>query len=193
MAAAFLKPRRPHWLGDFICPVAAMIVYIADIALLTTNSQTSGLPLLGAFALLIANQLANFQRNRLPPRSNSRCQLRIGITALRAIVLASVHFRRHGFAHRRRAKDRSAAGMCRALHRAQGCRSHPCDRSDEDDLKNGIMVNYTTYVNDGAALLHRCCTSSDKVLVMDMQTRFRMFSDGYRRGVVWQRRPSITH
>ena len=174
VAAAFLKPRRPHWLGDFYLPVAAMIVYIADIALLTTNSQTSGLPLLGAFALLIANQLAEV------PKESLAASQQFSLPYYGSVLLLSALLFLPQFTSDVMALPIAAV---RKIDPPPGCAvrfTEPrvaalilCDRSDEDDLQkwyNGR--NYTTYVNDGAALLRRCCTSSDKVLVMDMQNPF---------------------
>ena len=174
VAASFLKPRRPHWLGDYYLPVAAMIVYIADVALLTTNSQTSGLPLLGAFALLIASQLADVRQDS-PAASQQFSLPYYGSVLLLAALLFLPQFTSDVMAW--------PIAAARKVHPPQSCAvrfTEPriaalilCDRSDEDELQkwyNG--KNYTTYINDGVALLRQCCNSSDKVLAMDMQNPF---------------------
>jgi hypothetical protein len=73
--------------------------------------------------------------------------------------------------------------VLREVHPYSGCaarfaepRVHSlllCESSNDDAAQqwsNGS--NYTTYVNDGVALLQRCCDANDRVLSMDMQNPF---------------------
>jgi len=173
VAASFLKPRMLEWMGDFHLPVAAVIVFIADIALLTTNSQSSGLPLLGVFALLIADRLAD-ARADLPAAHQFALPYYASVLLLSGLLFLPQF-----------TSDVVAlpiAGV-RKIHPPQGCGvrfAEPrvaalilCDHPDEDELQkwsNGR--DYTTYVNDGVALFRAHCKPTDKVLVMDMQNPF---------------------
>lgn len=169
VAASFLKPRRPEWLGDLYLPLAATIVFLADIALLSTNMQHSGLPLLGAFAVLIANRLAD-------PRSDS--SLAANPSALpyfaSVLLLAGLLFLPQ-FAFDVLALPIAAV---RKIHPPPGCAvrfTEPrvvglilCD--GDYKWSNGSV--YTLYVNNGVELLRRYGSPTDKVLTMDMQNPF---------------------
>jgi hypothetical protein len=171
---SFLQPHRPRWFRELNLPLVAITIYLADIALFSTNAQSEGLPLLGAFAILLANRVAEFRND-----SSSSGQ-QFAVPFLASILLIS------GLLFLPQFTDDVAAipiAALRELHPYSGCavrftesRVHPlwlCDSSMEGELQqwsNGS--NYTTYVNDGVALLRRCCDASDRVLAMDMQNPF---------------------
>jgi len=174
MAASFLKTRRSEWLGDLYLPVAAVIVYIADIALLSTNAQTSGLPLLGAFALLVADRLADVA-NTSPVASQEYTLAYCATLLLLAGILFLPQFTSDALA--------LPIAAVRKLHPPPSCSVRftvpriaslmLCDYPDEDETQawsNG--KDYTTYVNDGVVLLRQYANPSDKVLTMDMQDPF---------------------
>lgn len=173
IAASFLKPRRPSWLGDAYLPLTLLAICLGDLALLSTNSQTSGLPLLGAAAFLMANRVADAQI-----RSGILTQpfaLSYGISVL---LLSALLFLPQF------ASDAAAISIAgaRKFKPPQSCatrfsetRVKPlmlCNYAvqDEDKWSNGS--NYTNYVNDGVAMLHRYGKPSDKVMTMDMQNPF---------------------
>jgi hypothetical protein len=174
VAASFLKPPRSEWFGSFYLLVAAIIVYIGDIALLATNMQPSGLPLICAFALLIANRLAD-SRNELSVGSNQFVLPYFASVLLIAGLLFVPQF----------AADVVALPISavRKIHPPPGCSvrfNEPrvaslllCDRGNEDDeMKWSNGSTYTTYVNEGVALLRRYGQPTDRVLTMDMQNPF---------------------
>jgi hypothetical protein len=171
---SFAQSRRPRRFGDLSLPFAAIVIYLADIGLFSTNAQSGGLPLLGAFAILLANRVAEF-RNDSP---NSGQQFALPFCA--ALLLVSGILFLPQFA-----SDVAAIPIAavRELHPYSGCSVRftelrvrslwLCDSSMEGETQqwsNGR--NYTTYVNDGVALLHRCCDANDRVLAMDMQNPF---------------------
>jgi len=173
VAASFLKTRRPEWLGQLYLPIAAIIVFIGDIALLCTNMQISGLPLLGALALLIANRLADSPSDLPVARSQFGLPYYASV-----LLLAGLSFAPQ-FAFDLLALPISAV---RKIHPPSGCGarfSDPrvaglilCDHGDEGDMKWSNGSAYTAYVNDGVDLLHRNANPTDKVLTMDMQNPF---------------------
>jgi hypothetical protein len=172
VAASFLKPRRREWLGELHLPLAAIVVYLGDIVLLTTNAQRTGLPLLGAFALLVANRLAES-----PGDSPSADGPFVRPYYASVLLLSGLLFLPQ------------LAGDAVALSAAAVWKVHPpaacgvrftesrisalllCDRPNELQ-KSGNGSMYTTYVNEGVALLRRHCNPADKVLTMDMQNPF---------------------
>lgn len=174
LAASFLKPQRPEWLGELYLPAAAVVVYIGDVALLATNMQVSGTPLIAAFALLVANRLANsgsdsaVDANRFALPYYASVLLFAGLLFLPQFTADVV------------ALPISAA---RKIHPPPGCAlrfSEPrvvglmlCDRGNEDDeMKWSNGSTYTTYVNEGVSMLRRYGDPTDKVLTMDMQNPF---------------------
>jgi hypothetical protein len=174
VAASFLKPRWPEKLAELHLPLTAMIISIADIALLATNMQPSGLPLLAAFGILVANRLAD------PEFHSSAVGRQLALPFYASVLLL--------------------AGLliwpqlaidALALPAAALLKSHPpascavrftepriadlllCDRPDLNPaLKRSNGSTYTKYVNDGTTLLRKYCKSSDKILTIDMQNPF---------------------
>lgn len=174
VAASFLKTQRPQWLGELYLPVAAVIVCIGDIALLATNMQVSGLPLISALALLIANRLADrgndssVTTNRFALAYYSSVFLFAGLLFLPQFTADLVAL---------------PISAVRKIHPPPGCAvrfSEPrvaglmlCDHGNEDDeTKWSNGSTYTTYVNEGVALLRTYGQPTDKVLTMDMQNPF---------------------
>jgi len=174
IVATFMKPRCADVSKQSYLPVAAIIVYFADIALLSTNAQSAGLPLLGAFAIIVANQVADAKKN-----SPSSAQL-FTLPYYASVLLISGLLFLPQFTSDIVALPIAAA---RKIHPPPGCATRftetgvsdlmLCDRPDGDPAQrwsNGS--NYTAYVDDGVALLRTCCKPTDKVLVMDMQNPF---------------------
>jgi hypothetical protein len=171
---SFLRSPGTRWFRELDLPLVAIVIYLADVALFSTNAQSGGLPLLGAFAIILASQVAKFRDD------SSRSGKQFATPFLAAILLiAGILFLPQFTA------DSASIPIAalRELHPYSGCAvpfTEPrvrslrlCESLDEDNQEqwsNG--GNYTHYVNDGVALLHRCCDASDRVLAMDMQNPF---------------------
>jgi hypothetical protein len=171
---SLLKPRREQWFRELALPLVAVIVYLADVALFSTNAQTGGLPLLGAFAILLASRVAEFRNDSLSSGKQFATPFLASILMVSAILFLPQF-----------TADLTSIPIAafRELHPYSGCAARfsesrvrsllLCETSNEDAAQqwsNGS--NYTTYVNDGVALLHQCCDASDRVLAMDMQNPF---------------------
>jgi hypothetical protein len=168
-----LKPRGQQWSRELALPLVAVITYLADVALISTNAQTGGLPLLGAFAILLAGRVAEFRGD------SSSSGKPFATPFLASILLTSAILFLPQFT-----ADLISIPIAafRELHPYVGCvarfteprvRSLWLCETNEDPAQlwsNGS--NYTTYVNNGVALLHQCCDASDRVLAMDMQNPF---------------------
>jgi len=174
LAAVFLRPRWPERLGELHLPVAVAIVSIADIALLATNMQPSGLPLLAALAILIADRLADSDYRFFT--NERQFSLPYGAAVLlltQLLVLPQLAFDAAAFpvAALRKSHPPSNCAVRFAEPRLSGLIL--CDRPDLNPAQrssNGAA--YTTYINDGASLLLRSSKPTDKVLTMDMQNPF---------------------
>ena len=171
---SFLKPRSQRWFRELDLPLVAAIIYLADVALFSTNAQSGGLPLLGAFAIILASRVAEFRND------SASSERQFATPFLASILLASGVLFLPQFTGDVAAIPFAAL---REVHPYSGCAARfteprvrsllLCEGSIEDasqQWSNG--GNYTSYVNDGVALLHRCCDANDRVLAMDMQNPF---------------------
>jgi hypothetical protein len=174
LAASFLKPRWAERFAELKLLTGVVVISLADIALLATNQQPSGLPLLGAFGILIANRLADPEycfssaEDQFTLRYYASLLLLSGLLIWPQLVLDAL-----------------------ALPAAALLKSHPpptcavrftepritklilCDRADlNPSQKRSNGCAYTNYVNDGATLLRKYCKPSDKILTIDMQNPF---------------------
>jgi hypothetical protein len=171
---SLLQSPRARLFRGLALPLIAIIIYLGDVALFSTNAQSGGLPLLGAFAIVLASRIAEFRND------STSSGKQFAAPFLAAILLISGILFLPQFT-----ADVAAIpiAVLREVHPYSGCAARftesrvrslwLCEGSDEDKQQrwsNG--GNYTTYVNDGVALLHRCCDASDRVLAMDMQNPF---------------------
>ncbi len=151
--------------------VWTLLVLASDSALMLSNCQLKAMPLLGAFAILTANRMSA-ERQR-PAAVDARHDLSYhGCVLVLCALLVMPQFVSDlaGLANGVYLKARvpAATGLVRftELHLA------PLILYDNDSQKEANGSVYTTYVNDGIALLRKCCDSNDRVLTMDMVNPF---------------------
>jgi hypothetical protein len=151
---------------------AAPVVFAADFMIRSTNQQAAGLPLIGVFALAIASRSTALQR-RLPA-AEARASL-AGYLAVLALggVLFLPQF----------ASDMSGLAYG-AFKKARPTHLELAGRFTEPRLAPLILYNtnktsrssngtdYTTYVNDGVALLRRVSAEGETVLTVDQSNPF---------------------
>jgi hypothetical protein len=175
LSASFLNSRARDWWTQLQLPILAVMVYLADIALLTTNCQTGALPLLPVYSLLVINRLvgarnqsrAELRREQLPYHAS--LLMLFGLIFLPSLCsdLAGLAVGAVRKAHPSQA--RSPVRFTEPRLSALILYDRP-DPTDPEIASNGSV--YTTYVNDGTSLLRRYCSSADRVLTMDMQNPF---------------------
>jgi len=173
VAGSFLNRGRRTWRDEYQLPLAAALLYFVEIALLSTNRESPVWPLLPVFTLVVASRMAD-TRNQSPPMMLLDSQLPYHASLfLLCGLLVLPQF------------GSEIAGMAAgAVRKARPSRAESPVRFTEPRLSSLILYNapgavkssngsiYTTYVNDGTALLRRNCDSSDRVLTMDMQNPF---------------------
>jgi hypothetical protein len=171
---SFLRLRREQKNVEFYLPVLAVVVYFADLALFSTNAQSAGLPLLAAFAILLANRVAEYRNDS--PKTGEQFALPFFSSLL---LVSGMLFLPQFTAD---IASLPIAAM-RKFHPSAGCSVRftesrvrsllLCDSSSEnDEQKWSNGSNYVSYVNNGVMLLRRCCAANERVLVMDMQNPF---------------------
>jgi hypothetical protein len=179
LAGSFLFRGRRTWREEYQLPLVAALLYLVEIGLISTNGQGPDWPILPVFSLLVASRTAD-NRNESPAvildsqlPYHSTLILLCGLLFLPQFIAETAGL---------------AAGAIRKAHPS------PVEspvRFTEPRLSSLLLYNspsavksssgsvYTTYVNDGAALLRRNCDSRDRVLTMDMQNPFP-FSLGWQ-------------
>jgi len=174
LAAVFLKPRWPERLGELHLPIAAAIVSIADIALLTTNMQPSGLPLLGALAILIADRLADPEYRSFTDEYQFALPYYASVLLLvQLLILPQLAFDAAAFPIAALRKSHPPSNCAVRFAESRITSLILCDRPDLNPAQRGSNGSaYTTYINDGTTLLLRYSKPTDKVLTMDMQNPF---------------------
>ena len=179
VAGCFLNCGKRAWRDKFQLPLVATLVCFAEIALILTNRQGPTLPILPVFALMVASRMAESRNGSSPVSLDSKLSYHSFLFLLCGLLfLPQFSSEIEGL----------AAGAVRKAHPS---REKGPVRFTEPRLSSLILYNapgamkssngsiYTTYVNDGAALLRRNCDSSDRVLTMDMQNPFP-YSLGWR-------------
>jgi hypothetical protein len=175
LGASFLNgATRSRW-AQLQLPFLAVMVYLADIALLTTNDQFGVLPLLPVFALLVADRLVHARKQLSPESRREQAPYHASLLILssllflpplcsNAVGLAAGTFRK---AHP--SEIRSPVRFTEPRLSALILYDNP-NLVEAQKISNGSA--YTTYVNDGTSLLRRYCSSADRVLTMDTQNPF---------------------
>jgi len=167
VAGSFLNRGRRTWRDKFQLPLVAALVYCVEIALLSTNRQGPVWPILPVFSLLVASRMADSRNQSSPVMRESQLPCHASVFLLCGLMfLPQFSSEMAGL----------AAGAIRKAHPSQA--KSPV-RFTEPRLSSLILYDspgavkssngsvYTTYVNDGTAMLRRYCDSSDRVLTMD--------------------------
>jgi hypothetical protein len=167
VAGSFLNRGRWTWRDRFQLPLVAALVYLVEIALISTNREAPVWPILPVFSLMVASRMAD-----------SRSQLS-GVMIESQLTYHASLFLLCGFMFLPQFSSEIAGLAAGAIRKAHPSQAKSPVRFTEPRLSSLILYNapgavkssngtiYTTYVNDGVALLRRNCDSSDRVLTMD--------------------------
>jgi hypothetical protein len=154
----------------------ALLVYLVDIVLLSTNAQGSTLPLLPAFALLVCSQLSVLRQLSSPAELRSGLPYQASLFVLCGVLFlpqfASDAIGVTAAVLRKAHPPRQACGVRFNEPRLSGlilC-DDPANAANRQETSNGST--YTSAVNEGTALLRLHANSTDKILTMDMQNPF---------------------
>ena len=145
-----------------------LLIFAADLLLLLGNLQPRGLPIVGAFAIVVAAALSAF---RQAPNSHGR-GARFAVAATLCALLCGPQFCADIAGLINGAAQRAHPDYARSPVRFTSPRLRPVILYDWAEPKRANGSVYTACVNDGAALLQRYCVSSDRVLTMDLANPF---------------------
>ena len=175
IAILFIGTRRTKpvgsWLDNRQLLIWTLLVFASDSLLMISNSQERAMPLLGAFAILIANRItAEWQRlPAMGARTNSHRHVFV-LVLCSLMVLPQLVSDLVGLANGVFQKVHPSATI--GLVRFTEPHLAPLILYDGDPQKAANGSIYTSYVNDGVALLRKHCDASDRVLTMDMVNPF---------------------
>ena len=159
------------WLDNHQWLIWTLLVFVSDSLLMFSNLQLIAMPLLGVFAILIANRVTA-ERQRLPAmEARTELPRHVFLLALCALlVVPQLASDLVGLANGvfQKAHPSATIGQVRFTepHLA------PLILYDGDPHKEANGSVYTNYVNDGVTLLRKHCNASDRVLTMDMVNPF---------------------
>jgi len=165
------KASGGSWLDRHLPLVLALLVISADTLLTFTNMQSDAVPLTSLLPIFVAGFF--FDHRRQVPRARKRPgRLLLLLATASACTLFVPPFCSDLFSL-----------WYGARQKAHPTQSRISVRFTEPRLASLILYNgsldinangrgYTTYVNDGVALLRRNCNRADRVLTMDMTNPF---------------------
>lgn len=168
-ASLLFNGRVPRW-RRWHLPIAGSFFFFVDIALMSSNAQADGFPVCAVFALVMLNEVIEVQQS-MPVRqaSSTRSYLAAALCIGPLLCMPLFVSDLAGIAYGAWSKAHPAPTSLRfttqslkplVLYDTEGY--HP--------RSNGLL--YTTYVNDGVALLERVSRSDESVLTMDMVNPF---------------------
>lgn len=161
---------RQPWRGLQLALFAAAAC-VADVLLLFTNMQGDAFPLTAVFAIIAVSTVTT--RDRQLPDSQARVVFPYytGVLFLASLlILPQLGSDLSGLVYGAWSKTRPTS-TASVVHFTEPClASLLLYDSAQDSVSNGTI--YTTYVNDGVALLRRSSRSDQTVITMDMMNPF---------------------
>ena len=170
VAIALLCARRgPQSLGLKLIAIGGSL-FAGDILIMSSNAQTAGLPLCAVFGILMVSEVTEDYQSTPERELSSRGPLYAGALFLGALLfvpqftsdLASLAF---GVRAKRRAPPPTVVLQFTTLN------LKPLALVDGEELRSNGRV-FTSYVNDGVALLERKTSPQQTIITMDMTNPF---------------------
>jgi hypothetical protein len=152
-------------------PVIGALIFAADIGLISSNAQSDGFPLCAVFALLVANEITEDQQLLAGAeagilRPSYGAALCLGALLFLPLFIGDLAGLGYGFWKKQRPSTPAE------VLRFTAPQLKPLLLYDGADQKSANGRIYTTYVNDGVALLERETRADETVLTMDMSNPF---------------------
>jgi hypothetical protein len=165
------QKQKGRWLAEHQLLVWGLLVFLADTALLFSNMQAGGNPLLGAFGIVVASWMTVELRRAVAVKSSAEMQRYTFVLLLCGVLfvpqlcsdLVGLGYgaiqKAHPWAERSRV--RFSVARLRPMILYDGAR--------DVDANGGL---YTGRINAGIELLKRECGPGDRVLNLDMVNPF---------------------
>lgn len=159
------------WLYNHQWLIWTLLVCALDSLLMFSNAQVKAMPLLGAFAVLIASRITAERQKLNVAEARTELPRHVFVLVLCAmLVIPQLASDLVGLVNGVFQK----AHLSATISQVRFTEPHLASLIlyDGDPHKEGNGSIYTNYVNDGVALLREHCNASDRVLTMDMVNPF---------------------
>ncbi len=168
LATALLLGNRIPRLSGLKLPLIGAFLFAADIGIMSTNAQTDGFPLCAVFAILVLNEITQDQQIR-PAQEARPCRpLYAGVLCLGALLfIPQFTSDVAGIVYGLWKKERPSP----VIVRFESPNLEPLLLDEGATPRSNGWV-FTTYVNDGVALLERETRPDQTVLSIDMTNPF---------------------
>jgi hypothetical protein len=169
-SAICLRNSGSEWRGLKL-PVLATFMFCADVAIISTNAQATGFPVCAVFVILVANEIIETAGTMLRARSRSWLA---ACTA--ALCLGGLLFVRQfskdlaGLVYGAWQKEKPSTPEALLHFTSPNLKPLLLYESDDNPPSEGRM--FTSYVNDGVALLERETRPDEMVLTIDLTNPF---------------------
>ena len=169
VSALVLGNRIPRWRG-WRLPLAGVLLFGADLALMITNQQWEGFPLSAAFAILLSSDILRDQQAQLAAQASSYRPLYAGALCL-GVLLFVPQFAGDLFGLAYGVWSKETAPGATEVVRFISPNLAPLILYDGHiPRSNGRVL--VTYVNDGVDLLQRSSRPDETILAIDMTNVF---------------------
>ena len=167
--ALLFGDRVPAWRSSRLLAVG-ILVFAADVVLMSTNSQLGGFPLCATFAIVIISEIAQDQHSLPTAEASFHRPLYVGALFL-GVLLFLPQFTSDlaGLGHGAWAKEWPSPAPGLLAFTSPNLK--PLLLYDGEESRSNGHV-FTTYVNDGVALLERTSRADETVLSFDMTNPF---------------------
>ena len=174
LAAALLSGNRvPQWRGLKL-PIIGAFLFSADIGILSTNAQSDGFPLCAVFAILVLNEIAEDQQTLPATEARSYRPYYVAVLCLGALLfIPQFTSDLAGLVYGVWKKERPSTPA--TVLRFTSPNLKPLLLYDYSEAKSEPQSNgrlFTTYVNDGVALLESETRPNETILTMDLTNPF---------------------
>lgn len=169
-AALLFGSRAAHWRGLKL-PVLGAIFFFADVGLIRSNAQADGFLVCSIFAVLLISEITEDQKALPEAEAHSYRPAYAAVLCLGALLFIPQFMSDLlGLAFGLWQKERPSKAAALLRFTSPNLKSLLLYDSDDNPPSEGRM--FTTYVNEGVALLEREARSNEKVLTMDVTNPF---------------------
>ncbi|MGA2039076.1 MAG: hypothetical protein ABSH42_07355 [Bryobacteraceae bacterium] len=169
-AALVFGSRAQQWRGLKL-PIVGIILFFADISIISSNQQSGSFPVCAVFAILMLSEVTEDQQALLPAEGHSLRPNYGAVLCLGALLFVP-QFTGDlaGLAYGTWKKARPSTPAAVLRFTSPNLRTLLLYDNATNPHSNGR--EYVTYVNDGVALLERETRRNETVLTMDMSNPF---------------------
>ncbi|MGO9242188.1 MAG: hypothetical protein ACLQBJ_15410 [Bryobacteraceae bacterium] len=165
------KKGKGRWIAEHELAIWGLVVFVADLVLLCSNMQMRGMPIVCAFAIIVASRMVAERGRAGAAAPRSEKQRYIFVLLLCGLLsLPQLCSDLAGLAYG--AKQKADPSQAASLVRFTSPRLAPVILYDYRFTPQANGGVYTAHINDGVELLKRYCGPQERVITFDMVNPF---------------------